>query len=141
MSIRVKRFIFWSLVTMFLGDSAVVYLSGCNDLGPANQPTEKANSGKLLFQEHNCIACHQIYGLGGYMGPDLTNVISDRARGEAYARSFIQMGTTRMPDFHLTGTEVDDLVAYLKYVDKTGNSPVRNFSIQYDGTIRTVSKE
>jgi nitric oxide reductase subunit C len=141
MSTRLKRIIFWSLVALFLVDSGVVYLSGSDANTAANNPTEKANAGKLLFQEHNCIACHQIYGLGGYMGPDLTNVISDKARGEAYARSFIQAGTTRMPNFHLAGTDIDALVAFLKYIDKTGNSPVRDFAIQYDGTIRTASKE
>ncbi len=141
MPLHIKRFIFWGLVMLFLLDSAAVYLSDSQGKVSSTLLTQSARDGKLLFQEHNCTACHQLYGLGGYMGPDLTNVISQPGKGESYAGSFIKYGTARMPDFHLTDTEVDALLAYLKSVDKTGNSPIRDFDIQYDGTIRTASKE
>ena len=61
----------------------------------------------------------QIYGLGGYLGPELTTVISQKNKGESYARSFIKSGTQKMPDFHLNDLEVNALVEYLKYVDET----------------------
>ena len=73
--------------------------------------SDEARSGQQLFQESNCIACHQFYGLGGYMGPDLTNVISNR--GEAYSRAFISAGTASMPNFGLNQEEVTALVAFL----------------------------
>lgn len=97
--------------------------------------TEEAQIGKLLFQKYNCTACHQLYGLGGYMGPDLTNMISSPGKGEIYARTLLQTGTQRMPNFHLTEEEINSMVAYLKYVDKTGISPVKKFKINFDGTI------
>jgi hypothetical protein len=80
---------------------------------------EQAARGKRLYQEHNCTACHQIYGLGGYLGPELTTVMSDPARGEAYARAILTSGTQRMPDFKLSQGETDQLLAFLKYVDTT----------------------
>lgn len=89
----------------------------------------------MLFQRKNCIACHQIYGLGGYMGPDLTNVISAPGKGPMYIKAFLTVGTERMPNFHLTEAEKDDLVAFLTYSDKTGVSPVKRFTINYDGTV------
>ena len=135
MSVLLKRSIFWSLTLLFIVNTIVVYTSGPENDNGKNYLTEESKEGKLLFQECNCIACHQLYGLGGYMGPDLTNVISASGKGELYAKSFIQHGTERMPDFHLDESEADALVAYLKYVDKTGISPVRNFSVEYDGTI------
>ena len=68
-----------------------------------------ADRGRQLYQEHNCVACHQFYGLGGYMGPDLTNVISNR--GAAYARAFMAAGTQAMPNFNLRDEELDALDA------------------------------
>jgi len=44
-------------------------------------------------------------------------------------------GTPRMPNFHLSEDEITSLVEYLKYVDKTGISPVINFEINMDGTV------
>ena len=44
----------------------------------AEAPTPEARAGMRLWQENNCQSCHQFYGLGGYMGPDLTNVAARR---------------------------------------------------------------
>lgn len=95
----------------------------------------ETHQGKLLFQKYNCTACHQLYGLGGYMGPDLTNVMSRQNGNEMYIRVFLQNGTQRMPNFHLSDNEIISLTAYLRYVDKTGISPVKKFETNYDGTI------
>ncbi|HEY9363688.1 MAG TPA: c-type cytochrome [Chitinophagaceae bacterium] len=89
--------------------------------------------GKLLWQQNNCNACHQVYGLGGYLGPDLTNVYS--LRGPAYIRAFLQNGTSIMPDFKLNEHEIKSLTAYLQNIDASGTADPRKFSIQYDGTI------
>ena len=95
----------------------------------------KAQLGKRLYQRHNCSACHQIYGLGGYMGPDLTNVVS--GKGSAYAAAFLKNGTVRMPNFYLSEEEIDYLLAYLKQVDKTGRFPLKGneFRVHWSGTI------
>jgi len=65
------------------------------------------------------VACHQIYGLGGYLGPELTTAWSDPRRGELYMRAFLQAGGRTMPNFHLTPKEIDAITAYLRYVDST----------------------
>ena len=95
--------------------------------------SDDARHGQRLFQEYNCIACHQFYGLGGYMGPDLTNVISKR--GAAYSTAFITSGTASMPNFGLTPDDVADLVAYLSYVDRTGTYPPEEFDVQWNGLV------
>ena len=89
--------------------------------------------GVEVYQQYNCVACHQFYGLGGYMGPDLTNVVSNR--GEAVARAFIAAGTTTMPNLGLTSEEIDAVVAYLAFVDKTGTYPPENFDVRWFGTV------
>jgi len=95
--------------------------------------TQEVLKGKHLWQKNNCQACHQLYGLGGYMGPDLTNVISTKSA--PFAKVWIQNGSRRMPDFDLTDTEIDSLIAFLTHVDRTGTSPVRNFESTWYGTV------
>lgn len=141
MSTLLKRIFFWSLALLFVIDSAIIYRSQPENKEADSFLTENAKRGKLLFQEYNCISCHQLYGLGGYMGPDLTNVISSPGKGDLYAKSFIQNGTQRMPNFHLDENQTNAIVAYLKYVDKTGVSPVINFEVEYDGTITQKSNQ
>lgn len=75
--------------------------------------------GKALFQDYNCTACHQIYGLGGYLGPDLTTAWSDKTRGEAYIRAMLRSGGARMPMYNFTDNEIDALAAYLKFADRS----------------------
>ena len=58
------------------------------------------------------------------MGPDLTNIISDSNKGPAYASAFIQSGTAKMPRFNLSVNEVNDLLAFLTWVDQSGHSAV-----------------
>ena len=89
--------------------------------------------GKLIWQKYNCTSCHQIYGLGGYLGPDLTNAYS--MRGPEYIRVFLQSGTTTMPNFHLKEDEITGLIAYLQKVDSSGKSDPRTFTINTNGTI------
>lgn len=67
------------------------------------------------------------------MGPDLTNVISNR--GEAYARAFIAAGTATMPKLGLGTDEIDAVIAYLEFVDKTGTYPAENYEVQWYGTV------
>ncbi len=86
-----------------------------------------------MFQKYNCVSCHQFYGLGGYMGPDLTNVISNR--GEMVARVFITSGTATMPNLGLTEDEVDAVVAYLGFVDQTGTYPPENYTVHWYGAV------
>jgi len=95
--------------------------------------TEETSKGKLIWQQYNCNACHQVYGLGGYLGPDLTNVYS--VRGSAYIQAFLKNGTTIMPNFQLTGREITDLTAFLESIDASGKSDPKTFSLKYDGTI------
>jgi nitric oxide reductase subunit C len=126
------RVVFGTLCVAFVFYSATVYTSGT--AATHGEPmSDEARIGQRLFQEHNCIACHQFYGLGGYMGPDLTNVISNR--GEAVSRAFITSGTASMPNFGLDEGEVTALVAFLGFVDQTGTYPPENYEVLWTGDV------
>jgi nitric oxide reductase subunit C len=117
----VSRIVFFlSLFGAFLLYSLFVYTRGTRIGEPAMNAA--AVHGKQLFQQHNCTACHQVYGLGGYLGPELTTVISRKDKGEAYVRAILKTGTARMPDFHLTDAETGDLVEYLRHIDRTATA-------------------
>jgi nitric oxide reductase subunit C len=117
-----KRTIFMTIIILASGYSYKVYTGGTdNDNGLLK--SDAAIRGKLTWQEYNCSACHQLYGLGGYMGPDLTNEIA--LKGKDYARAFISGGSLKMPDLHLNKEQQDDIIEYLICLNRSGEYPVK----------------
>lgn len=116
-----KTTVFFVLFICYACFSAWVYTHG-TEVKTGAAISQTALAGKTLWQQKNCIACHQLYGLGGYLGPDLTHIISDSSRGKIYAAAFIKAGGTTMPNFHLTDKETEAIIAYLSYVDASAKS-------------------
>lgn len=98
--------------------------------------SEKALQGEKLWLQNNCNACHQIYGLGGYLGPDLTNVYSFRKRDEKYLKSIFNSGIKSMPQFDLNEIEKEELLQFLKEIDQTGQYPNTKSKIEADGWVK-----
>jgi len=119
----VKQRAFFSLIFGFALYSFYVYTSGTTETADRVSISQAGESGRLLYQKYNCTACHQFYGMGGYLGPDLTNVMSAPGKGDLYVRALLKVGTDVMPNYDLPETEIDALVAYLTYVDQTGRFP------------------
>jgi nitric oxide reductase subunit C len=126
------------MVIAFLAYSVVVYTVG-TQAPSLDEYDIEVHQGKLLWNAHNCIACHQLYGLGGFMGPDLTNVISNK--GDAYAQAFIANGTAKMPNFQFNEADIQALIAFLTYVDSSGTSPPTAFGTTWFGTVPTYDKD
>ena len=120
------------MTCIFFGYSAYVWTHGTRAPQSATV-SEEVRRGQELYQQNNCTACHQFYGLGGYMGPDLTNVIS--RKGPAYARAFLISGTERMPNFRFSEQELDDLVSFLVFVDTMGTYEAPAYDITWFGTV------
>ena len=125
-----KQFLFTALIIAFMAYSVMVYTAMPNVVQERPLSAGAAH-GQILYQEYNCVACHQFYGLGGYMGPDLTNVIS--MKGPEYARAFIASGSVRMPDFDLSEAEVESLLEFLNFVDGSGQYPAEYHEIYWSG--------
>jgi len=122
-----KTILFSTLVISFLSYSAFIY----TDLFRPFENNTQADHGKKIWQEKNCIACHQIYQLGGYLGPDLTNIYSKK--GPHYITAFVQNGSEVMPKFDLNESEMNALLAYFQKLDATGNADPRTFKISING--------
>ena len=111
-----------ALLVMFVIYNAVVYTQGTSN--NTEKLSAEAIVGQTLYQDNNCTACHQFYGLGGYLGPDLTNIASNPNKGPAYAKAFLNSGIKVMPKFNFTEEEQDAIVQFLVEVDKCGHYPV-----------------
>lgn len=92
-----------------------------------------ASQGRLVWQKYNCQACHQLYGLGGFLGPDLTNVSQ---KGFFYVDAFLKTGVNSMPKFSLSEEETHQLFEFLKSVDNTGNAAPATYNTFWNGMIQ-----
>ncbi len=117
--------------------SIYIFASGTDALSGMVAHDEQSRHGQKLFQEYNCAACHQFYGLGGHMGPDLTNAMSYRGGnvGEIIARAFLTNGGNGMPNLKLPEDEISALIAFLKFVDRTGTYPPKVYDMTWYGMI------
>ena len=98
---------------------------------PAQDPASAAGSaqaGKDLYEHQECVACHAVNGQGGKLGPDLSDEAA-RGRSDEWLRGQIRDPKSHnpnsvMPAFKsLSDRQVNDLVAYLQSLGKTGAVP------------------
>ena len=132
-----NRAIFFALLISYFIYTVYIFVDGTDSLPGMVAHNEESKHGQELFQKYNCIACHQFYGLGGHMGPDLTNAMSYRGGnvGELIARAFLANGGNGMPNYNLSEEEISSLIAYLKFVDKTGTYPPKVYDMTWYGMI------
>lgn len=127
---RNKLLIFLLLFTGFISYSFLIYTT---TEGEPIIVGKEAAQGKLVWQQYNCGSCHQFYGLGGHLGPDLTNVYSKRS--PEFIKVFLKTGTPVMPDFNLNEKEIEALLAFLEQTNASGSADPRTYRLKYDGTI------
>lgn len=77
--------------------------------------------GRRVWLERGCPTCHSLVGLGGHVGPDLTNY--GRSELEPALRSTVRLGRTAMPSFELSDAELDALDSYLVSVSSSARYP------------------
>src|SRR5262245_64295127 len=112
-----------SLVLAFAGQTALVYTDSTADGHACLEAT--ALRGRQLWLGNNCYTCHQLYGFGGFLGPDLTNAAPRLTR--ARLDDVLTQGSLQMPPFHLGTGDIDAIGAFLKAMDKTGIGQARAF--------------
>lgn len=95
-----------------------------DDLTNTENLTPKVKKGKKVWHAYNCINCHTLLGEGAYYAPDLTNIASQR--GDAYLKAFMKDPSQFyseddygrvMPDLDMTDKEIEQVIAFLKWVD------------------------
>lgn len=108
------------LVATYLGVSVVAYTDYPRvDYDPPL--TDVEHRGLAVWREHNCQSCHQIYGFGGFLGPDLTNRIT-AATLDSEVSWILRDGSKAMPGFRLSPEDSTAVIAFLRMVSSTGRS-------------------
>ena len=111
-----RKFALIFLIFIFLVQSYLIYTDQQGQ--KLGKLSPEAIRGKKIWQEKNCQTCHQIYGLGGFLGPDLTN-IAPRYNNEAF-REILLLGKKQMPVFDLSVDEAQFLFEFLREIHQTG---------------------
>jgi nitric oxide reductase subunit C len=127
---RFKVSIFITLTVLFICYTFYLYHINYKTQTHADLMADK---GKHIWQDLNCSACHQVYGLGGYLGPDLTNVCSRLTNQQISSK--IHTGTNIMPSYNLSEEETLQLIAYLKSLNASGIASPSKLKLNIDGTI------
>lgn len=78
--------------------------------------SEDAIQGRKLFHEGSCQVCHQLWGQGGFLGPDLTNVAS--RIDETRLSSLLTVGSGQMPALGLDARQIAFIRAFLEEIDR-----------------------
>jgi nitric oxide reductase subunit C len=74
--------------------------------------------GRRIWHRQNCQTCHQLHGFGGFIGPDLTNVVARIDRSQLDTQ--LTVGSGQMPAFHMSRDQIDAVWAYLTAMNETG---------------------
>ncbi|MFT3920499.1 c-type cytochrome [Cloacibacterium sp.] len=135
---KIYVLIFLGLIVIFNIYNTSIYTSQSN-FGNVKF-SEKAIKGETLWLQNNCNACHQLYGLGGYLGPDLTNVCSTPNKSDEYLKVMMISGLRSMPKFNFSPEEQAQLLQFLKEVDKSGYFPNKGAKIKPEGWVELQYK-
>jgi nitric oxide reductase subunit C len=128
-----KRIAFWIFLLGTLS-SMIVFLGLTWDtqrqvttLSHVDKLSDQVVAGKRAFEKYNCNDCHTILGFGGYYAPDLTKVVQRvgeegiRYRLKSPELAFAN-SPRKMPNQHVTDQEIDDLVAFFRWVGEINNN-------------------
>lgn len=129
---------FLFLISAFIIYNTIIYTSKTNY--SSVKFSKEAVEGEDIWLKNNCNSCHQIYGLGGYLGPDLTNIYASKRGGENYIKAMVNSGIKSMPKFDLSESEKNKLVQFLKEIDQTGYYPNTDLKIRKDGWVEIKKK-
>jgi len=114
------------LVLIFFLQTFAVYTDPAGRVMPALSP--QAALGRRVWHDYNCQSCHQLYGFGGFLGPDLTN--AHERLSEARLKTVLTVGAGQMPAFDLNEEERRGIAMFLAEVHRTGRGqlmPVKSF--------------
>jgi mono/diheme cytochrome c family protein len=79
-----------------------------------------ARAGAQVVEKYNCRSCHWIDGRGGLKAPDLAGVTEQLDAVLLWlwlSNPQAVKGNTAMPNFHLSDSEIEAIVAYLTALD------------------------
>lgn len=81
---------------------------------------DQAVAGKLVWQRHNCVSCHTLFGNGGYAADDMTHITAKK--DSSYLINYLVQAPVMRPNIYthhpaLDEADAENVVHYLEYVD------------------------
>ena len=107
----IKKLVLTILVGSFVVQTGLVY-SDDVDI----ELSDDAVQGRVLFHDGSCQVCHQLWGQGGFLGPDLTNAAS--RVDETRLASLMTVGSGQMPAFGYTPQQIAYMRTFLEEIDR-----------------------
>ena len=116
-----RRKLVFGLVGIFLVQTWMIYT---DPAGRSSPPlSDLAKRGQQLWLGNNCQSCHQLFGFGGFLGPDLTNAAQRLT--SARIETMLTEGAGRMPPFHMNPDDCGALEQFLRELDGMGVGQAR----------------
>lgn len=109
---------FLAVACSFFVQAALVWTNAGDRPGSTVALSSNAREGQTIFRSHGCQSCHALFGMGGFLGPDLTNAA--RRVPPARFAELLQDGSGPMPAYHLDGLQRAAVFAYLEAINATG---------------------
>lgn len=116
MNLPVRKLLLSVLLCAFCIQTFLVYLDETGRKSPPLSPL--AREGQNIWLANNCQACHQVYGFGGFLGPDLTNA-AKRVQPQRFQK-ILSEGSAQMPAYHFSEKDQQAIVQFLQELDRTG---------------------
>lgn len=98
---------------------AAALLAGCQHNGSSSNSTADVSAGQAVFNR-NCEGCHEMDGVGGRRGPDLSHIGADQTHTPSWIAAYVQNPrsvdpSSRMPAFgnRLSQQDLQAVGAYL----------------------------
>jgi putative heme-binding domain-containing protein len=93
----------------------VAYVRSLSQSGGAGQPPGDPANGEKLFREKGCIGCHLVRGEGGYRGPDLTTIGSQRS-AEHLRQAMLDPNATVLRAYWVAKATLENGAAYTGFL-------------------------
>lgn len=82
--------------------------------------SEEAVAGKEVWQRYNCVSCHTLFGNGGYVGGDLTQIMAKRSPeqlSDFFSNPPVIPPHQKETHVALTEKETQAMTAYFDYLN------------------------
>ncbi len=112
--------IIFSLI--FLALSYDTTVNQLDEITHAENLSEEAIKGRIIWDENNCMGCHTLLGEGAYYAPELTKVVE--RRGAGYIKGALMSPTPwgehtsgrKMVAYGFSEEEANSLVAFFTWI-------------------------
>jgi putative heme-binding domain-containing protein len=97
-----------------------------------------ASAGEILFREKGCGACHRVKGVGGRLGPDLTNIGTERST-DYLRESILKPNAQVARDYWVATLQSKDRSSVQGYLLNEDTYTIQ--FIDFSGQLHSVSKD